>query len=233
MTSIWCMVPEIWSTANMIFCHFGLFFAPLPPYGPRISKFWKNEKNAWKYYHFGYVYHTWQSYYAWFLRQGAWWTEFFVILDSFFVLLPPPLTTWKIKLLKKWKNTWDIIILHMCTINEKHIMYGSWDMEHDGHNFLSFWTIFCPFTPLTTRKVKILKKGEKPWRYYHFTNVYDKLQSNDQWFLRYGVQWTEFFIILDPFLHFYPPNNLNKSNLKKMQNTLGDIIILRMCIINE
>ena len=26
---------------------------------------------------------------------------------------------------------------------------------------LLFWTIFCPFTPLTTQKIKILKKNEK------------------------------------------------------------------------
>ena len=49
----------------------------------------------------------------------------------------------------------DIIILHSCTIHDNQMMYGSWDMERDGQNFLSFWTIFCP---LTTRKVKILKK---------------------------------------------------------------------------
>ena len=70
-----------------------------------------------------------------------------------------PLTTWKIKILKKMKKTpGDIIILHMCTINDNHMMYGSWDMEHNRHNFLSFWTIFCPFTPLWTQKIKILEK---------------------------------------------------------------------------
>ena len=26
---------------------------------------------------------------------------------------------------------------------------------------LLFWTIFCPFTPLTTQKIKILKKKNK------------------------------------------------------------------------
>ena len=72
------------------------------------------------------------------------------------------LTTSKIKILKKWKkNSEDIIILHKCTINDNHIIYVSWDMERDRHNFLSFWAIFCPFTPLTTSKIKILKKKEK------------------------------------------------------------------------
>ena len=28
------------------------------------------------------------------------------------------------------KASGDIIILHICTINDNHIMYGSWDMEH-------------------------------------------------------------------------------------------------------
>ena len=49
----------------------------------------------------------------------------------------------------------DIIILHRCNINDNHM--GSWDMEHDRHNFLSFWTVFCPFSPLWTQKIKILK----------------------------------------------------------------------------
>ena len=34
----------------------------------------------------------------------------------------------------------DIITWHMCTINDNHMMYGSRDMECDGH-------IFCHFGP--------------------------------------------------------------------------------------
>ena len=41
----------------------------------------------------------------------------------------------------------DIIILHMCTKNYNHAMYCSWDMECGRQNFLSLWTIFCPFKP--------------------------------------------------------------------------------------
>ena len=68
-----------------------------------------------------------------------------------------PLTTWKIKILTLKKTPGDIIF-HICTINDNHMMYGPWDMEHNRHNFLSFWTIFCPLTPLGTWKIKILKK---------------------------------------------------------------------------
>ena len=55
----------------------------------------------------------------------------------------------------------DIILLHMCTINEDHMMYDSWNTRHNRQNFLSFWAIFCPFTLLTTGKIKISKKWKK------------------------------------------------------------------------
>ena len=74
------------------------------------------------------------------------------------------------------KMSVDIIILHMCTINENHMMYDSGDMQGDRQNFFLFWTIFCPFTPLTTQKIKNPKKQtkKKAWRYHHFTQVYHK-----------------------------------------------------------
>ena len=59
------------------------------------------------------------------------------------------------------KMSVDIIILHMCTINENHMMYDSGDMQGDRQNFFLFWTIFCPFTPLTTQKIKNPKKTNK------------------------------------------------------------------------
>ena len=72
-----------------------------------------------------------------------------------------PLTARKIKILKKWKKTPGDIILNMCTKNYDQIMYGSWGMVCDRFNYFSFWAIFCPFTPLTTRKIKIKKKKKK------------------------------------------------------------------------
>ena len=49
--------------------------------------------------------------------------NFFVILGN---SLPfSPLLTLKIKIWKKCKNPGDIILLHMFTINEDHMMYGS------------------------------------------------------------------------------------------------------------
>ena len=115
----------------------------------------------------------------------------------------------------------DIIILHICTKNHNHIMYGSWDMEPDRQNFLSFWTIFCTFIPLTTWKIKISNK----WKNHQdllllYTCVpYMKIiwcTVPEIW----SMWWTEFFVILDRFC-------------QKMKQTPGDIIILHMCTVND
>ena len=56
--------------------------------------------------------------------------------------------------------------------------------------------------------------------------MYHKLQSFDVWFLRYGAQETEFFVILDRFLPFYPVNNPPKNqNFEEMKIIPGDIIL--------
>ena len=43
----------------------------------------------------------------------------------------------------KKKTPGDNIILHLCTTNDNHTMYGSWDMECYSQNFLSFWPFFA------------------------------------------------------------------------------------------
>ena len=78
---IWCIVPEIWSGMGRTFCHFGLFFALLPPNNPKNQNFEKMKKTA-----------------------------------------------------------GDIIILQMRTLNDNHMMYGTWDMEPLDR-------IFCHFGP--------------------------------------------------------------------------------------
>ena len=91
------------------FCHFRPFFAFLPPKQPKISRFWKNLKNAWRYY-FTHVYHKLQSYDAWFLRYQVRRTEFFVILDIFSPIYP--LKTRKIKISKKWKKCLEMSLFY-------------------------------------------------------------------------------------------------------------------------
>ena len=133
---------------------------------------------------------------------------------------------------------WRFIILHICTINDNHMLYGSWEMECDTHNFLSFWTVFCPVTPLRTQKIKILKsekrkKEKKNWRFYHLTHVYHKWESCNVWFLRYGASRTDYFCHFGPFSPVYSPNNLKNQNFEKIKQTARDNIILHMCNRNE
>ena len=85
----------------------------------------------------------------------------FCHLGLFLFLLPPynPKNQ-NFKKLKK-KPPGDII-LHKCAKNHDHMLYCSWGMAHNRCNcYFSFGTIFCPFTPLTAWKIRILKKRKK------------------------------------------------------------------------
>ena len=86
-------------------------------------------------------------------------TKFFLTLDHFLPFYrrnnPESQNFEKIK-----KMPEDIIIPYKCTTNDNHMMYDSWDWS-DRQDFLSFGAIFCTFTPLTTQKIKILKKWTK------------------------------------------------------------------------
>ena len=90
-----------------------------------------------------------------------------------FTLLPN-YWPWKLKFGQNGKKTLEILsFLHLCTINENHMMYGSWDVVAQRTEFFVILGHFLPFDPhLTTRKIKILIL--KAWRCYHFTLVYHK-----------------------------------------------------------
>ena len=117
------------------------------------------------------------------------------------------------------------------------MIYGSWDISHNKYIFLSFWGIFCPFTPLTTRKVKILekwRKGQEILSFYKCVAINDYHAMYGSW----DIECDRYFVILDHFLPFYPPNNLGNQNFekikkKKKKKTLRDIIILHMYTIND
>ena len=130
-------------------------------------------------------------------------TEFFLILDHFLPFYPPPpplhlLTNhWKNE-----KNPRDIIILHKCMIHHNHIIYGSWDINCKT-DFLSSWTIFFPFTPLTAVKLKIAKNEKNIWRYHNFTKVYQKSWSQaipEIWHLTHVIifHFGLFLVLLPP-----------------------------------
>ena len=166
--------------------------------------------------------------------------HFFVILDYFLPFFLP-LTTRKIKILKKWKNY--LTYYHFAYVHHKWKSYDVWflRLERNRQNSFSFWTIFCPFTPLTTQKIKIFKNEINAWRYDHFTHVYHKWQSYDIYFVRYEARQTKctknhdhmlycswdmardecncYFSLWAIFLPFHPANSPKNQTLKKWKKT--------------
>ena len=151
MRIIWCMDPEIPSASDKIFRHFGPFFVLLPPIKTWKIKILKNflMLNRCNINENHMMYGSWDTKC---IRQN-----FFAILDHFLHFYPPKILKNQ-NFEKNEKTTWGYYHFTHVTINGNHMMYGSWDMEHDRWNFLSFGTFFFPFMPLTTRKIKILKK---------------------------------------------------------------------------
>ena len=101
-------------------------------------------------------------------------------------------------------------------------------MECNGQNVLSVWTIFCTPPPKNlpnnpkNQNFDKMKKMPGIIIVYIIVNiiVYHKWQSYDVWFLRNGAWQTNFFVILDHFLPFYPANNPKNWNLKKWKKSL-------------
>ena len=192
------------------------------------------------------MYHKWQSCDVWFLKYGARQTELFIILDYFLPFYP---SNKEQKTNKQTNTLGDIIFLHMCTINENHMICGFWNMGHNWQKFLSFWTIVCPFTPLTSWTIKImrkLKKNKHTWRYYHFTHVYHNWKS---WFMVPGIWSTRqnfcHWAIFCPFIPLTiwkitilkrwkkqtpptPPYNTENQNHEKKEKKPWDITILHV-----
>ena len=109
-------------------------------------------------------------------------------------------------------------------------------MKCNRQNVLSFWAIFCHFTPLTTQKIKILKKKEKKTPgdiliFHKCTKNHDHMVycSSDMAFDGCNC----YFLILGYFLPFYLPNSPKKNFKKNMKKTPGDTIILQQCTVPE
>ena len=102
--------------------------------------------------------------------------------------------------------------------------------------YFSCWVIFCPFTSLKARKIKIKKKKKQKknaWRYHDLTQVYQKPWSYAVLFLRYGMRRCNLlFFSLGYFLPFYPTNTPKNKFYKNEKKTRGDIINLHMCTKN-
>ena len=154
----------------------------------------------------------------------------FYHFEMFFALLPPNNT--ENKILKKKKATRDITILYMCTINYNHMVYVSWDLEHDGLNFLSF----CHFTSLTTQKIKILRKMKKKNNNNNNNNQISSFYKSVPktmiicfmlyWFWDVACDGCNFYFwFLAIFCHFTPLRTQKIKIFNKMKKKPGDTII--------
>ena len=112
------------------------------------------------------------------------------------------------------------------------MMYCSRYIKHGRQNFLSFWAIFSPFTPLTIQKIEILKKWKKLLEYHlHKCTINYSQMIYGSWDINCNRRIL--FVIFGYFLPFYPSNIPKNENIKKMKETPGDIIILHNCTKNH
>ena len=108
------------------------YYCPLTLLRTQKSQFWKNNKNAWRYYHFTLMYHKWWANDAWFLRHQVRQTNCFHFRLFFLLLTPNSPRNIKFKKMKKAPG--DNIILHKCTKNHDYMLRCSEDMAHDECN---------------------------------------------------------------------------------------------------
>ena len=103
----------------------------------------------------------------------------------------------------------------MCTKNYDLMMYGSWNMVRDRCNYFSFWAFFCPFTPLKTQKIIILKKWKKHLEISSFYICVPKITN--RWCTVPEIWWVMDVIIFHfgPFFALLLPNNQKNQCLKR------------------
>ena len=107
---------------------------------------------------------------------------------------------------EKWKKYGDIITLHLRTTNDDHMMYGSWDMEHDRHNFLSLFGYVLLFYAPNNLENQNFEKMKK------YTKNHDHMPYCSWDMVRDECNCYFSFWVIFPF---YPRNSPRNQNLKK------------------
>ena len=111
--------------------------------------------------------------------------------------------------MKKWKKRLKILSLYTCIPQMMIMMYGSWDMECNRQNFLSFWAIFCPFILPNNPKNQNFEKMEKvPVDII----LLDMCTINEN-YVMYGSWDMEQDHHFGPFFAFYPLPTLPSQEL--------------------
>ena len=116
-----------------VFVNLG-YFLPFYPTNNLKNQNFEKIKVAWRYHHF-------QMKIIWYMVLEIWSVtdRSFCHFGLLFALLPLPPNPMN-------KTPTDIIILHMWTRNENHMMYDTWDMEWDTQIFFShFGQFLLPF----------------------------------------------------------------------------------------
>ena len=125
------------------------------------------------------------------------------------------------------KTPGDINILYIYILNKYHMMHDSWNVRHN-RQFLSFRTIFCPFTTLTTQKIKILKNWKKDLEILSFYTCVPWMTITS--YIIVPRTWSAINISFYHFGWFF--NNPDNQNFE-MKKTSGDIIFLHKYTINK
>ena len=169
--------------------------------------------------------------YLWFLRYWAWQTEFFGHSGPFFPLSPPPLPPpsygQKIKILKKWKkNTWRYY--HFRNEYHKWQSYDEWFFRYGMQwtQYLVIWTVFCPFSHLTTQKIKIFKKWENNLDILSFYRCVPKMTIIWCTFPKIRKETGRIFCLFGSFFALFPPTTQKIKILKSWKKYLQ---ILSFC----
>ena len=107
------------------------------------------------------------------------------------------------------------------------MLHCSWDMVYDRCNYFSNWSIFCPFMPLTARKIKIEKKKLK--NCLEISSFYISVPKiMIRWCMVPEIWCVTDIIVISHFGLFFAflhPNSPKNQNFEKMKKTPGDIIL--------
>ena len=117
---------------------------------------------------------------------------------------------------EKMKKTPGVIItLHMCIINDNHVMYGSWNMKCERHNFLSFCAIF--YLEISSFCISVPKIMIRWCTFPDIWCVTDVIKSH------FGL-----FFTLPPSPH---PNSPKKSKFWKNEKKCPEISSFYICVL--
>ena len=159
MYDVWYMLFGIWSSKSRTrkFWHtcvitYSDFMAIVEPWKQlKISLFYTGVPN---------ILLIWSTYSSWHIERYKLKLVGNPNSRSFLPIHPPK--TSKNQNFAKWKILVEISSFYTCAQKITIIWCMVWYMEWDRQNFVAFWTILCPFTPLTIPKIKIWNKEKTP-----------------------------------------------------------------------